>query len=751
MTHLTKLVPAIATPVPAQQPTVLPSDHINNDALVVSHGRTWSTPSQPRPRFADPTWAVTGLDPVPRAQRNLNFADLPTPEWALYAREISYYRLNQRLARHLVPAEQNQATRSGTLMSLLWRLRCIAEHAETLNIGLPHEWLHSDTERLSERIQQHHHDRQFGTVVRWLHEMRHGLTLGGLGFDPTLDVGVAAWSGDLASRPIVTGTALSPQVFHAVVANALFYIDTAAQDILNGRRWLNEQQAKPAISRRTGGLRADDPARTERSDVRTPYVKAVHEIVEAIGGIPVRTATNFRGNSTLAPGTVALSTLHLLMSKKGESKPPSGAKDPVWAYLRNRADEGTPNVQGGLPIPIREGLRPDGSTGPWRIGFCPDGLLLEAAALREACWVIILAFTGMRAGEVELLPAHDWLTTWHGTDAVTTNLIKGANGEPLKWWANSAVVTACSILEQLTYADARYLGDSTYRRGSGPGTKTRLGARVYYDLQHFIQHVETDSALQGFLSVEAGWKTNRGYYGRLTPEQAELAERATTSPHNFRFTLASIASVVGLGDVAFQKQAKHAAMNITHAYMTNNSSPDWLNVLVNAEAVQRANRAFDFFVDTWTGSGQLQGAGGRQAQRVIRGLLANLPITAYDPDAEDSAVEQFATQVRDTPELVSALRATATTIHLGDLVHCWRNPLKQECADFSALPVLGLCRPETCQNVLIDEQQAPLWRQRHAQVVEQLVSHRLPPQQRIVLDQRRLHLERQLGRESDGS
>lgn len=726
----------------------LPSTVINDASLVV-HG-PWSTKDRPRPRFGNLIWDMTGLNPIPRKPQVLNFTTLPSAEWALYAREMVFLRLNQRRFRHVYPAEHNQATRSGTFISLLWRLKTIAEHAEELGIGLPHEWLISDTDRLSERVQADNHERQFGTVVRWLHDMRRGLTLGGIGFDPTAEVGVAAWAGDTASRPLVSGSAMTPAVFHAIVANALFYLETAAPDILTGLQWFEARKTIPSSWKGQGEtLSASDPIRGERDDVRTPYVKRVHEVIEALGAIPRRTATNFRANSKQKVGDISVPTLNVFMNRDPSDRPPRSNRDPVWTYLQHRTVEGLPNVDGGLPIQITEGPRPDGSIGPWRIGFCPDGLLLEATTLREACWTIILAFTGMRAGEAELLPGTGWLTSWYGADALTTNLIKGAHGELLKWWASPPVIQACHILDQLNTSGAAYLDESVYRRGSRPTSRDRIGARVYYDVQNFVQHIETDTAIRGFIPIEAGWKTTRGYSARLTEEESTRANRPNINPHQFRFTLASLASVVGFGDVAFQKQAKHAAMNVTHAYMTNRTSPEWLNVLVNAEAVERANRALDFFVDTWTGIEELKGPGGRQAQRVIRELLADLPLDPYNPDSLEPAVEQFATQVRTTPELLSALRATATTIHLGDVVHCWENPIKQECADLSALPILGLCRPETCQNAVIDRNQESLWRLRISQVEGYLTMKDLAPQQRIVLEARRKRLKRQL--EGDGS
>jgi hypothetical protein len=655
--------------------------------------------------------------------------------------------MNPRAHRAIVSAERNQATRSGTFVLMLWRLKVIATFAEQLNLGLPQSWLMSDTNQLSQHVQQEYGDRQFGTIVRWLHEMRRGLTLGGIEFDPTAEIGVAAWSGDVASRPIVSGSAMSPQVFHAVVANAMFYVETASPDILSGLTWLKDENSIERVNLQIGGaLPANDPVRAERDDIHNIYVKYVHRVVESIGGIPRRTATNFLGNSVLDVGEISFSALNVLMHRDtGRNKPPDGAADPVWSYFENRLREGTPNIDGGLPIPITSGMRPDGTIGPWRIGFCPDGLMLEAATLREACWVVILAFTGMRAGEAELLPRKDWRTTWYGSDALTTHLVKGARGELLKWWATPTVVRACQILELLAQPDADDLGDSIHRRGSGPIAKNTKGARVLYDLQHFVQHIETDTSIRGFLPINAGWKTNRHYYGRLSAEHAAKANRPSVHPHQFRFTLASLAGLVGLGDVAFQKQAKHASMNVTHAYMTNQSSPQWLNVLVNSEAAERANRAVDFFVDTWTGASELRGPGGRQAQRVIRELLEGLPLAPYDPDSHEPAVEQFMTQVRTLPELLSGLRATATTIHLGDVVHCWRNALKQECTDVASLPMLSLCRPESCQNVIIDSGQQALWRLRLSQVSELLETEDLPTQQRALLLERKGRLQRQLG------
>lgn len=704
----------------------------------------------PRPRFGDEVWEISGTDPTgDRPSWLIDFSEM-RPQWSLLAREVLYIRANQRRFRDRVvwlPLETGDRFKAGTIMQWRYTLMILGELADELGIGLPDGWGERETEALRDVVRERFPNTRFGAMVNTLYRMRSALTLGGPRFDPTKDLGIAEWSGDTSTSRVLATKAMDPETFRAVVCDALTYVEQCATDILKAVAWLKAWKAVPSPN----SLPKDHPVRLVHTDVTGGRSLRLHEAIERIGGIPTSTVRK-RTGSAADVGEPCGSTL-LLVARLFHNTGSHTTNATPWIARRVEAGAGT--VPGGLPVAISEVTRADGTTGPWRPPFCAQSIGVEAQTLQDACKIVIMAFTAMRDSELSGIPRTGWRTTWHGADAITTPLIKNARGEPMKWWATPAVIRACEILESLADPSSEYLfrqlpmlshravvlrGDA-YSRQDGTTRANSSGrsggAANWRAVQDFVQRINTDGLLLGFLPIPAGWSGSRGAKDEALPK---------IHPRAFRFTLASISNFVALGDVAFQKQAKHALLAVTHSYAANGGTDSWrdlLTAVTDRQATDRLTKAADLYQKEWAGEQSLAGHAGRDLTRTIRDLLDRLPVQDYNADADESQVEQFATQVREVPELAAAIRSTAVMLYPGTLNHCLRYVPQMECTD-KAEPMQGLCRPETCGNVLLEPEQQQIFRYRLNEVDQWLGMPRIPAVQKEILGRRRRHLEAQL-------
>ena len=696
----------------------------------------------PQPRFGDAVWNLTGRDPVQtRSTWRIDFTDL-TPEWGLIAREVIYWRANIDKARHRFtirsPRSQQRMFKAVTILTWRMMLGRVAEMSATLGIGLPSRWGSNETEMLRDYIRGNVPNAHYGNIVSVLHQMRDVLTLGGLSHDPTLEMGTARWSGDTAINRDRTSKALEPQVFQQVVGNALTYIDKCSDDILRAAGW---KDAYTPTTMALGALALDHPVRMQHPEVNSQRALILHDTLERIGGIPTATVASSTGRGG-GIGGYCRRTLHAAAGLNPKSR--GASQDFTRPLIDARLRAGTPLVPGGLPLPVAVIDRPDGTSGPWRDPFCWDSIDIEAQTLSFACKIVIMAFTAMRVSEMELIPRSGWRTTWMGADAITAPLVKNAWGEPMKWWATPPVIRACEILEQLARGD--YLFDHRgVRKGIEPGKRKEIDGAVWDGVQLFVRRLNTDPSLHGFNPVRAGW----GKTGHK--DQQKNDQLPTISPHRFRFTLASISNFVALGDVAFQQQAKHAKVAMSHSYQANSGTRNWndiLNTVLDSEADKRSAKAFDLHLGVWTGEAELAGHAGRELTRTVRDLLDDLPLDEYDPHSEESQVDQFTTQVVQIPELAAAIRSTAVLLHPGTICHCLRYTQQMECTN-NAEPNLGMCHPQTCANVLLEPEHSAVYRARREQTRQWLATPGISSTQSAILERAIGQIDAQLRTEDN--
>lgn len=717
---------------------ILSSDLIN-DFEPVFTGLWFS--DKARPRFGDQVWEVAGLDPTDSLGTvKLDFTDL-SPQWSLIAREMAYIRSRPQDFRDRIGQAGTQPRhrefRSQSVATQTSVVRFIAQVADELNIGLPSLWTDQDVERLSEYVRERKPQYVVGRVVKRLFEYSNALTLGGLSFDPTEEEGVTAWAGDTPRNSGISTVAIDPQDFHDIVGNAIFYLLVAAPDILAALAWL---KTRPKPGKFVTYVSRNHPVRQEYSDVVGGATLALHKVIVDLGGIPAATTTysTERGMRVVNPGEPCLATLMKLAGGQ------EGGRARHLPFVHNRIDSGTPLVAGGIPIPITASERPDGTVGPWRDPLCLRSIRREGRNLANACKIVVMAFTAMRDSELNHIPRHGWRTTWMDCDAITAPLIKNAYGEELKWWVTPMVIRACEALEQLALPEADFLFDSVGIKTMPSDWRRNVNFVNHASVNQFVRHMQEEPALHGFHEMNVGWNLDG---------DSSTDGRPHISPHRFRTTLSSISRWVEMGDAAFQQQAKHAFITMSHSYMANGGTDAWRNQLMNSmtneKAAKSAEAVVEIFQSVWSRKGDpLAGHSGRELTRTIKDLLDKLPLDPFDPDADVSMTDQFATQVIKSPDLAQAIRDEARIYIPGTVNDCFRIIHRQKCTEKTE-PNLGLCFTENCANVVFTTAQQPKAQERLDLALKLLENPDMKSQQRAVFERKAAHLQAQLRTEGN--
>ncbi len=694
------------------------------------------------PLFGEEVWDVVGLDRSPRRSSwPISFQHL-SPEWSRIAREALFAGINRRDYRHLVAYstwDNNKSMRGATIARYLAGLSKLAQFSDLVDAGLPRSWDEVHVELFQDLALSGEHGAALDVArgLRLLTITAGALTSGGPRFDPLLGQSTLTWAGESETGQRLASSGLTPEVFRQVLTNALFYVEKASVDILAAKSWRDsrEQFKHPRRPRVTFN---SDQYPTYPDDVGEERSRRLHDAIRDLGGIPTPSSPS-NGYLDVQPGEPDRNTLFALAGVARGNRTESLAT----RIIENRLSSGTPLVPGGVPTPISEFERPDGTSGPWRRPLCARGINEEVQSLADAAIIVIAAFTAMRESEISSIPRHGWRTTWHGQDAIVSALVKTADGEPRKWWATPAVLQACEVLDQVVHPSSPYLTMVGQAARAGEETH-RNSDKAWKAVQDFVRRINRDAVLDGFVPIDAGFKSTGGSRAESDDSLPNIHTRS------FRFTLASISNFVALGDVAFQQQAKHAQILMTHSYMANAATTDWqdvLNARLNADAAERTAKTVDMYVAIWSGEDDLAGHAGRALTRTVKDLLEGLGIPAYDDGDDLGVLEQFRVRVLESPELASAIRSTATLLYPGTINHCLKNVAAAKCVENGLEPALGLCRPEDCGNVLLESGQQILFEHRHSQVVEWLGIPRLPAAQRDVLQRRERRLRQQLRQE----
>ncbi|GGM11397.1 hypothetical protein GCM10010129_64270 [Streptomyces fumigatiscleroticus] len=420
-----------AQPRPLERGVARPSD-----AAPVLSGRPLVGDPSLVPRFGHDVWnlGVAGFAANRYASEFLiDFMSLDHPVRREAARKFLFWRLNTPPVRGPLPS-------ISTVASEWWNLRCFFRFLDTEQGGLR---LDAVTHPTLDAYLAHCRNeglltsglRQRLQVIPRLHLAAHALTTDALVVNP--------WNGRPLTRVIGAGPTrkrenktprIPPKVIGPLVQAALFYVRTAARDIINARAELAELEASVENMHGLSLNRLEHYLNGLAHDGR---------------GVPV--VDEFGRQARLA-GSPAYT---YIMRKSGAGRRVAGG---VYDERIDQALERLGPEPGGMDTPIS--LRPQ--TGrPWRGRFSPAAVPHEELLLRTACYILIAYLSGMRDSEVKELrdgchftePSADGVVVRH---KVRSQLVKGGRGEAENWVVIEPVADAIGVLEQLPHREALF-------------------------------------------------------------------------------------------------------------------------------------------------------------------------------------------------------------------------------------------------------------------------------------------------------
>ncbi|QMU75974.1 hypothetical protein GXW83_09735 [Streptacidiphilus sp. PB12-B1b] len=390
----------------------------------------------------------------------IDFASLTDPVRCEAAREFLFWRLNTRPVRGPLPS-------ISTVAAEWWSLRCFfrfldAEHDGLRLDELPQPVLDSYLHHCRDEDMLPYSLRHRLQVIRRLHLAAEAM--------PTDRLEITPWNGRALSR-VIGSPAISrhenrtpripPQVIAPLVQAALFYVQTAAPDIVNARAELQ------VLEESLDGIRG----------LSLALLESYLDGLAAEGrGVPVFDGT---GRQPQLVGTPAYS---YIMRKSGAGR---AIADDSYSDRINTALERLGPELGGMDTPIA----PHPQTGrPWRERFSPPAVGQQERLLRAACYILIAYLSGMRDSEVKGL-RNGCHYTEMSTDGVIvrhkvrSQLVKGGRGVPETWVVIGPVAQAIGVLEQLPHQEVLFC-----RPVAGRPYSTVSANRMNDNLNEFLAH-----------------------------------------------------------------------------------------------------------------------------------------------------------------------------------------------------------------------------------------------------------------------
>lgn len=427
----------------------LPHDHAASrplDAAPVLSGRPLVCDTSLVPRFGDEVWnlGVAGFAGNRYASEFLiDFRSLGDAVRREAAREFLFWRLNTRTARGSLPSVS-------TVAAEWWNLRCFLRFLDTEHDGIRLDAVTQPvldsylaycrgegllTNSLRHRLQ----------VIPRLHLAAQAVTTDALLINPWNGRPIARIVGSKSTSKGENVTPrIPPQVISPLIQAALFYVRTAAADIINARTELGELEASV-------------------ENIHSLSLKRLERYLDGLAndgrGVPVLDGT---GRQSRLAGSPAYT---YIMRKSGAGR---GFPDGVYNECIDRALERLGPEPGGMDTLVA--LHPQTNL-PWRGRFSPAAVPHEELLLRTACYILIAYLSGMRDSEVKELRDGCHYTE-RSTDGVVvrhklrSQLVKGGRGTAESWVVIEPVAEAIGILEQLPHREALFCRPVTRERYS---------------------------------------------------------------------------------------------------------------------------------------------------------------------------------------------------------------------------------------------------------------------------------------------
>ena len=483
-------------------------------------------------------------------------------------------------------------------------------------------------------------------------------------------------------RPNVTPV-IPHQVLDPLLAGALFFVETAGNDILAAREE-HRQLSKPVAR---DGNSASPGENLERLARTLEEYRRENRPLPLVRDLPPETVEDplARVNMRLVARQARLARLSRLTLSAEQRELLLGALD----------DLGT--APGGLCTPISEVI-PFDSDGPpahWRDPIGPWELRSLTTRLAAACFCTIAALSGMRYSEIveirpgSIEPLNDGIGVirWR----LRSRLVKGQRlgGRPESWQVIQPVVDTIEILERL------------HTGGPDDPLLTRDLCRVKPRPPHKpAGRLNFPALLRDLIA----WQNDCGARAGLPPIPDVDGRPWPITPRQFRRTLAREIAFRPHGTIASKVQFKHVHAQVTEGYWgpAGESAARFIEELDREQRAAREQRIRQRFNEWQQG---LPIAGGAQHR-----LQQEFELTARELESFTGTVDEREQRLR------RLLRKRADTLHFGVLNDChFTDPsqarcLKNSSAEARDAPLIAACQPARCANASIHHDHLPGWR-----------------------------------------
>ncbi len=543
-------------------------------------------------------------------------------------------------------------------------------------------------------------------VLKTLWRYREWLTHDSLTFEPWGGRSAFAVAGAISPEENTTERIPEP-VLAAQLRWALFYIDTAAEDILAAREERRRLQSQLVTGKQSEAI--------ERLHAFIAKRRAANR---GLPGLPLGTVER----SSSGPRDPRLGNVNAtLLGKLAGYKPTTIFRcDELLAIIEAGVNE-LGLESGGYDTPItvcqETGL-------PWREPFNARQVEQESSHLLAACYIVIAYLTGARDSEVQGLergchftePSQDGVLVRHKIRGWVVKR-KGGRRTPATWVALAEVARATEILERLT---DRQLLFTRPNRGSALTPASEITAMINV----FAAHVNTIADRTGLPPIP--------------PATFESVDGETVSQvwwfttRQFRKTLAWHIARQPFGLVAGMQQYQQASVAIFEGYAGTKESGFRAEV-----EKERAEAQLDDIVERYEDD--------LVERPLTGGAAARLKADFARVRAElgDSLVRRA-----DRARLREMLRGLSRTYRVGVLADCAfdeAHPDKAVCVSESnkarktklVLPILDACQPANCANACQTKKHIEPWQRMVAEIDEHLKDKKLNEVQRQVLVRQR--------------
>jgi hypothetical protein len=317
---------------------------------------------------------------------------------------------------------------------------------------------------------------------------------------------------------------------------------------------------------------------------------------------------------------------------------------------------------------------------------------VEVRMLRSACYIVIAALTMMRDSEVQELRL-GCLTSYMGTPAVRSELIKGEDQRPnMYWWISEPVADAVRILEKITRHPTHLFASSW------GGALNGVGIDADHSLKVFRKRINATIDQTGLDPIPEGH----------------------VAPHMLRRTMALITERERGGQLAARHQLKHAyrasrSNSLTGAYTAQ--SEIWAEELHERQVEADARDMLDELALAPTS--RPVGPGAPRVRTALRG-----PGVVLDRKAKARLLAQ------DFPNL----RIGTANVCLGDRSVAACLTVEERDGSVGVRPTA--CDPTRCANSVVLPRQESMWLAEEASVASMLAEPRLSPHARASLKSR---------------